>query len=71
MIFLKSYKELVEAGDEMITEFHYNVLIEDERECMVCGRHVWRYGETGLCHTCSTGNADSEDDYEIGPEYNL
>lgn len=34
--------------------------------CYVCGTNpVWKYGETGLCFTCTTGEADGSEDYEL------
>lgn len=36
----------------------------DRRRCM-CGRPVWRLAQTGLCFSCTTGESDSSDDYEL------
>lgn len=31
-----------------------------------CGQErVWKWGGTGLCFSCTTGEADASDDYEI------
>ncbi len=41
-----------------------------DEECDVCGRPIWKYGhgaDTGLCFTCTTGEADDSDDYELTP----
>ena len=45
------------------------VMAKNEAKCMNCGAHVWRYGNCGLCFTCTTGAADASDDYEIGDPY--
>jgi hypothetical protein len=36
----------------------------DRRRCL-CGRPAWRLAQTGLCFTCTTGEWDSSDDYEL------
>ncbi|MBU1092578.1 hypothetical protein KJ836_02835 [Patescibacteria group bacterium] len=31
-----------------------------------CGQEdIWKYGECGLCFSCTTGESDASDDYEI------
>lgn len=32
-----------------------------------CGNPVWRYGRTGMCFPCTTGESDASEDYEIIP----
>ncbi|NSG11851.1 hypothetical protein HFM87_04755 [Blautia producta] len=38
-------------------------------KCMVCGAPIWAAGSaitgTNLCFTCTTGEADDSEDYEI------
>lgn len=37
--------------------------------CPTCGNEpVWKYGQCGMCFTCTTGEADASDDYELIPE---
>lgn len=41
---------------------------KDDSECDVCGQPIWRYGhgdKTGLCFTCTTGQVDASEDYEL------
>lgn len=33
--------------------------------CEVCGQPVWKLAGTGLCFTCTTGEADASNDYEL------
>lgn len=34
--------------------------------CEVCHREpVWRFGQTGMCFSCTTGESDPSDDYEL------
>jgi hypothetical protein len=34
--------------------------------CEVCSENpVWRLGGVGLCFTCTTGEADASEDYEL------
>jgi hypothetical protein len=68
MKFLKTF-ELAHAIDPTLTEDEFNQSSRDNRRCSVCAQHVWRYAGTGLCFTCTTGEADSSDDYEIGESY--
>lgn len=38
-------------------------------KCMICGQPIWAAGSaitgTYMCFTCTTGEADNSDDYEI------
>jgi hypothetical protein len=36
----------------------------DWGECQ-CGQEVWRLAGCGLCFTCTTGESDSSEDYEL------
>jgi hypothetical protein len=40
-------------------------LAGDQRMCLVCGQPVWRLGGCGLCFTCTTGEADDSNDFEL------
>lgn len=43
---------------------------KSDTRCDVCDRPIWRFGhgdKTGLCFTCTTGEADDNDDYELLP----
>ena len=34
--------------------------------CDVCGSQpVWKYGGTDMCFSCTTGQTDASDDYEL------
>jgi len=46
-----------------IEELHKRA--KDTRECECCGQPAWRYGGTGMCFTCTTGESDASDDYEL------
>ena len=61
--------ERAQEIDENITEEDFNRMVRHNGLCQVCGQHVWRYVETGLCFTCTTGESDASGDYEIGGEY--
>lgn len=34
-------------------------------QCENCSEKVWKYGGTGLCFSCTTGEADASEDYEL------
>ena len=42
----------------------YQSQARDRSKCQ-CGQPVWRYAGTGLCFTCTTGEADASEDYEL------
>lgn len=45
---------------------------QPETICPVCKTDVvWRYGQSGLCFTCTTGEADASEDYELIPAKHL
>lgn len=42
---------------------------QPDAECENCHEKVWKYGQTGfLCFSCTTGEADASNDYELIPE---
>jgi hypothetical protein len=45
---------------------YYKELAKNHAICPICGQNpVWRFGDCGLCFSCTTGEADASDDYEI------
>jgi len=38
---------------------------KDHSMCQCGQEKVWRYAGTGLCFSCTTGEADASDDYEL------
>lgn len=41
-------------------------LARSRGKCAVCGENdAWRYGETGMCFPCTTGETDGSNDYEL------
>ena len=58
-----SKKELVKTLNETLTAK------KNGAKCMICGAPIWAAGSaiTGnnLCFTCTTGEANDSDDYEI------
>ncbi len=51
------------AGDFDVE--HYRKLQKKTGTCQVCDEKVWRYGGCGLCFSCTTGEADASDDFEL------
>lgn len=37
------------------------------KPCIVCGQPEWKLVEQGMCFSCTTGESDSSDDYELIP----
>ena len=42
-------------------------LAKSNKKCEVCGQPAWKFGQTGLCFSCTTGEWDNSDDYELEP----
>lgn len=42
----------------------YRRMAADNSKCQ-CGEPVWRYVGQGLCFSCTTGEADASEDYEL------
>lgn len=51
------------AGAKTVEE--YGKLAKKRRKCMVCGQPAWRMVDTDLCFSCTTGESDASDDYEL------
>ena len=43
----------------------WNARANDNRTCFVCDEKVWKLVNTDLCFTCTTGESDASDDYEL------
>lgn len=41
-----------------------------DKTCINCPEKAWKMAETDLCFTCTTGEWDASDDYELLPEPN-
>ena len=48
---------------------------ENGATCVVCGQPIWAIGSaitgTDMCFSCTTGESDSSDDYEIDKVYHI
>lgn len=42
-------------------------MASDAGTCCNCDQDVWRYGDVGMCFTCTTGESDASEDYELAP----
>ena len=55
--------ELIEALQEAVKRKN------EGATCMICGRPIWAAGSaitgTYMCFTCTTGEADDSEDYEV------
>lgn len=44
----------------------FRKMAKNEAMCEICGHEkVWKMADTGMCFTCTTGEADASDDYEL------
>jgi hypothetical protein len=40
-------------------------LAKSKGKCCVCGEDAWKYAGQGMCFTCTTGESDASEDYEL------
>ena len=56
-------KELIESLQAVLDAKNHGA------KCIICGRPIWAAGSaitgTNMCFTCTTGEADDSEDYEI------
>lgn len=60
-----SPEDLKIKGDKRSLKYLQHLALSNKR-CGNCDEHVWRYAGTGLCFSCTTGEADASENYEIG-----
>jgi hypothetical protein len=59
-------EEAVRGGDSRSVELLYLLASIANRRCSSCRTVLaWRYGGTGLCFRCETGEDDASDHYEL------
>jgi hypothetical protein len=65
MMFITPQKLIKEHPD--IKESLHQLIMRsrDNRKCEICGQPVWKYGHTGMCFTCTTGETDDSQNYEL------
>lgn len=44
---------------------YYKKLSEKEGTCENCSNPVWKLADTGLCFSCTTGETNASEDYEL------
>lgn len=64
----KTAEELKAAGDSRSLKVLQAIARRKKRRCMNCDEMEWKYGDCGLCFSCTTGEADASDDQEIKDE---
>jgi hypothetical protein len=56
-------KELNNSPAHTLKE--YERAARSRRRCIVCGAPVWRLVMTDMCFSCTTGESDASEDYEL------
>ncbi len=51
------------AGYHTLKKLHKNARAKGS--CENCGAPIWRLVNNGMCFTCTTGESDASDDYEL------
>jgi ribosomal protein L37E len=57
-------EKAVELGDERSLK-ELKALAKSHGRCENCGQPAWKYAGQGLCFSCTTGEADASEDYEL------
>lgn len=53
-------------GNEHVSVAYYEHLSKNKKMCYVCGMEkVWKMVGLGMCFSCTTGEADASEDYEL------
>lgn len=52
-------------GNEKLPLSFWQKQAKDDSICENCDEKVWRFGGCGLCFSCTTGEADASEDYEL------
>ncbi len=58
----KAYEIRLEPSPYSLED--YRRMASDNSKCQ-CGEPVWRFAGQGLCFTCTTGESDASEDYEL------
>ena len=62
----EAYKRDLEIGQTGTSVEYYEELAKVTEKCSVCGmENQWRYAGTGMCFSCTTGEWDASEDYEL------
>jgi hypothetical protein len=57
-------EQAIEMGDTRSLK-ELRRLASSNGNCEVCEQPIWKFGGTGMCFSCTTGEADSSEDYEL------
>ena len=57
-------EEAVKLGDERTLK-ELKRAAKSKGRCECCGEKAWKYAGTGLCFSCTTGESDASEDYEL------
>ncbi len=62
---LKIQARLPDNGARKESRAELERMSRNNSTCENCDLPVWRFGDTGMCFTCTTGESDASDDYEL------
>lgn len=54
-----------EKGDTRSLEYLTELANQPDEVCENCTENIWKYADCGLCFSCTTGESDASDDYEL------
>lgn len=53
-------------GGDILTRAELERMARNDSMCESCeALPAWRYGDTGICFPCTTGESDASEDYEL------
>lgn len=58
-------KQAKDQGDSRSLKTLESLANKKAGTCLNCDELEWKLGGTGLCFSCTTGEADASDDYEL------
>lgn len=58
----EAYKKQVQEG---VTLEEYRALAAESGICTNCDEPIWKLAGMGMCFSCTTGQADASEDYEL------
>jgi hypothetical protein len=62
----KKYKSLKNNPDKITFEELQILANRTPKLCYICHQYKeWKLGDSGLCFSCTTGESDASDDYEL------
>jgi hypothetical protein len=60
-------EQALEKGDTRSLD-ELKELAKSSGTCCNCDEEIWRYAGVGMCFSCTTGESDASDDFELAKD---